>query len=332
MLNKINQNSLNTLITEDSHFENILNECSDDVQLVFASETAVRKKKKNKKNTLKTPHDEVENKPAIELMRNIILVKQGDASLKPKICSNLSPSIALNARIIGANVSRGEGVSLTKKEASLLVPNETKVNTRGENLFFQTKPKATLFHKDIAPVSPSLTIKDIPTSTLDDTKQYGHGIEHLIPKEKTLMVLNRVSVESQGVRFASESSSFILPCVNSLYVSQNQKWPIVFATNKEVVSSSISIEDTSFLKNGHKNIVGVELNSLYLDNINLNHGVFNKTSLVNLNHLNYSLSPTLFWQYPQVNSYRVFFARKYYLFTFENNKVTSFLEEYYDRT
>lgn len=48
--------------------------------------------------------------------------------------------------------------------------------------------------------------------------------------------------------------------------------------------------------------------------------------------LNYQLSPTLFWQYPQVISYRVFYAKKYYLFKFENNKVTNFLEEEYDRT
>ncbi|MFW7525796.1 hypothetical protein ACODM8_16890 [Vibrio ostreicida] len=46
----------------------------------------------------------------------------------------------------------------------------------------------------------------------------------------------------------------------------------------------------------------------------------------------YELAPEMFWQYPQVNSYRVLFRNKYYLFEFDEHKVTSFLEENYDRS
>ncbi|AYV25052.1 hypothetical protein L1D61_25640 [Vibrio mediterranei] len=40
----------------------------------------------------------------------------------------------------------------------------------------------------------------------------------------------------------------------------------------------------------------------------------------------YELAPEMFWQYPKVNSYRVLFRNKYYLFEFDKHQVTSFLE------
>ncbi len=46
----------------------------------------------------------------------------------------------------------------------------------------------------------------------------------------------------------------------------------------------------------------------------------------------FELAPEMFWQYPLVNSYRVLFRNKYYLFEFEEHQVTSFLEDVYDRT
>ncbi len=46
----------------------------------------------------------------------------------------------------------------------------------------------------------------------------------------------------------------------------------------------------------------------------------------------FELAPEIFWQYPLVNSYRVLFRNKYYLFEFEEHQVTSFLEDVYDRT
>jgi hypothetical protein len=47
--------------------------------------------------------------------------------------------------------------------------------------------------------------------------------------------------------------------------------------------------------------------------------------------LHYQIAPEYFTQYAQVNTYRVFFRNKYYLFRFEDQKVTNFLEDYYDR-
>lgn len=47
--------------------------------------------------------------------------------------------------------------------------------------------------------------------------------------------------------------------------------------------------------------------------------------------LHYQIAPEYFTQYAQLNTYRVFFRNKYYVFQFEDNKVTNFLEDYYDR-
>lgn len=47
--------------------------------------------------------------------------------------------------------------------------------------------------------------------------------------------------------------------------------------------------------------------------------------------LHYQIAPEYFTQYVQLNTYRVFFRNKYYVFQFEDNKVTNFLEDYYDR-
>ncbi|AUI86410.1 hypothetical protein BS333_08430 [Vibrio azureus] len=47
---------------------------------------------------------------------------------------------------------------------------------------------------------------------------------------------------------------------------------------------------------------------------------------------NYDLAPEMFWQYPQMNSYRVLFRNKYYLFEFVEHQMTNFMEEYNDRT
>ena len=47
--------------------------------------------------------------------------------------------------------------------------------------------------------------------------------------------------------------------------------------------------------------------------------------------LHYQIAPEYFTHYAQLNTYRVFFRNKYYLFQFEDHKVTNFLEGYYDR-
>ncbi|WP_293631474.1 hypothetical protein [Shewanella sp. CG12_big_fil_rev_8_21_14_0_65_47_15] len=47
--------------------------------------------------------------------------------------------------------------------------------------------------------------------------------------------------------------------------------------------------------------------------------------------LHYQIAPEYFTQYVQLNTYRVFFRNKYYVFQFEDHKVTNFLEDYYDR-
>ncbi|MDE1221976.1 hypothetical protein MCT05_14300 [Vibrio aestuarianus] len=49
-----------------------------------------------------------------------------------------------------------------------------------------------------------------------------------------------------------------------------------------------------------------------------------------LANISLQLTPSVFWHQPALNSYRVFFRQKYYLFRFEGNQVTNYLEEDYD--
>ncbi|MDE1241112.1 hypothetical protein [Vibrio aestuarianus] len=51
-----------------------------------------------------------------------------------------------------------------------------------------------------------------------------------------------------------------------------------------------------------------------------------------LANISLQLTPSIFWHYPALNSYRVFFRQKYYLFRFEGNQVTNYLEEDHDRS
>jgi hypothetical protein len=283
MLNKLNQNSLNTLATEDNHFEDLLNEFTDDLKPVLAGESTVTKSKKKQKDILKRHRDEV----APEVTANTMLVQQGDISLKPQTPTDATQSIDRKTRMTGANAKQSAAQPLVTKETSSLV--------------------------------------------LKGTKQYGHS-ENSLLKEKPLMVLNRVSIQSQGVKLPLESSAFMPLHAKSIYSSHNQKWPVAFSAIKDIQPPQISTDAPNHLNGTHTNIFGIEPKIKYVDSGNFTHSFLQTFPVMSSNNLNYSLSPAFFWQYPQVNSYRVFFARKYYLFTFENKKVTSFLEEYYDRT
>ena len=53
--------------------------------------------------------------------------------------------------------------------------------------------------------------------------------------------------------------------------------------------------------------------------------------ILSLPILHYQIAPEYFTQYAQLNSYRVFFRNKYYVFQFEDHRVTNFFEDYYDR-
>ncbi|MGC7854649.1 hypothetical protein ACP3W8_17675 [Vibrio anguillarum] len=120
--------------------------------------------------------------------------------------------------------------------------------------------------------------------------------------------------------------------------AQNREWAIAPSALKEIQSQifmgRFSGGDSNNLKGSPLTLFEAEPKNVHTGSVNLNprYSVLQNFPVVSSNYLNYSLSPDLFWQYPKVNSYRVFFAKKYYLFKFENNKVTSLLEEYYDRT
>ncbi|ASU22405.1 hypothetical protein CCZ37_07290 [Vibrio qinghaiensis] len=305
MLNKLNQNSLNTLATEDNHFEDLLNEFTDDLKPVLAGESTVTKSKKKQKDILKRHRDEV----APEVTANTMSVQQRDISLKPQTPTDATQSIDRKTRMTGANAKQSAAQPLVTKETSSLVLKDTKQYGHSENPL----------------------LKEKPLMVLKDTKQYGHS-ENPLLKEKPLMVLNRVSIQSQGVKLPLESSAFMPLHAKSIYSSHNQKWPVAFSAIKDIQPPQISIDAPNHLNGTHTNIFGIEPKIKYVDSGNFTHSFLQTFPVMSSNNLNYSLSPAFFWQYPQVNSYRVFFARKYYLFTFENKKVTSFLEEYYDRT
>ncbi|ELT7571286.1 TPA: hypothetical protein RSW71_003365 [Vibrio cholerae] len=155
------------------------------------------------------------------------------------------------------------------------------------------------------------------------------------------------SKQRDGAKLTSPHLTMIRPMKGKLNLepnvglhsgAQNREWAIAPSALKELQSQIFidrsSGEDSNHLKGSPLTLFEVEPKNVHIGSVNLNprYSVLQNFPVVSLNHLNYSLSPDLFWQYPKVNSYRVFFAKKYYLFNFENNKVTSFLEECYDRT
>ncbi|MCC4238176.1 hypothetical protein LL266_16930 [Vibrio anguillarum] len=155
------------------------------------------------------------------------------------------------------------------------------------------------------------------------------------------------SKQGDGIKSASPHLTMTRPMQGKLNLepnvglrsgAQNREWAIAPSALKEIQSQifmgRFSGGDSNNLKGSPLTLFDAEPKNVHTGSVNLNprYSVLQNFPVVSSNYLNYSLSPDLFWQYPKVNSYRVFFAKKYYLFKFENNKVTSLLEEYYDRT
>lgn len=155
------------------------------------------------------------------------------------------------------------------------------------------------------------------------------------------------SKQGDGAKLASPHLTMTRPMQGKLNLepnvglrsgAQNREWAIAPSALKEIQSQifmgRFSGGDSNNLKGSPLTLFEAEPKNVHTGSANLNprYSVLQNFPVVSSNYLNYSLSPDLFWQYPKVNSYRVFFAKKYYLFKFENNKVTSLLEEYYDRT
>ncbi|CAB1261495.1 Uncharacterised protein [Vibrio cholerae] len=235
--------------------------------------------------------------------------------------------------------TQGDGVKLTTAHLALTLPH-VKSNFAGymwshSEALSQTQSKQGY---GIKFASPHLTMM----RSMQDKLISEQGVKNPSPALTLTQLKQR-----DGAKLASPHLTMVRPMKGKLNLepnvglhsgAQNREWAIAPSALKELQSQIFmgrsSGEDSNHLKGSPLTLFEAEPKNVHIGSVNLNprYSVLQNFPVVSLNYLNYSLSPDLFWQYPKVNSYRVFFAKKYYLFNFENNKVTSFLEECYDRT
>ncbi|MDE1331356.1 hypothetical protein [Vibrio aestuarianus] len=143
---------------------------------------------------------------------------------------------------------------------------------------------------------------------LRDSKPKHHGIE----KKISVVTPPRSSPISSQTAIGKEfklSSSNLLEC-KGLFINGK-----VEAT---AFIGNIKTENSAFI-------------GKMLPSISNHYNIASAPVVVNsLANISLQLTPSVFWHQPALNSYRVFFRQKYYLFRFEGNQVTNYLEEGYD--
>ena len=236
---------------------------------------------------------------------------------------------------------QGDGIKLTTAHSALTLPLPHVKSNFGGYMWSHSEALSQAQSKQgdgIKSVSPYLTMM---------RPMQGKLISEQGVKSPSPALAQTESKQGDGIKFASPHFTMTRPMQGKLNLepnvglrsgAQNREWAIAPSALKEIQSQifmgRFSGGDSNNLKGSPLTLFEAEPKNVHTGSVNLNprYSVLQNFPVVSSNYLNYSLSPDLFWQYPKVNSYRVFFAKKYYLFKFENNKVTSLLEEYYDRT
>ncbi|OEE72562.1 hypothetical protein [Vibrio ordalii] len=345
MLSKLNQITSTPLASKDNNFEGMLGDLSDELNTVDASsatDTSLSKSKDKYKGVLKKRRDVIENNASFEgLIANTTVMQKNELSFKPQIKTAADQKV----RMTGVNENRRITPSLITKETQLSSLSETKHSVCGVE---------------------KIALKEQQLMVLNRVKIQGDGIKLTTAHSALTLPLPHVksnfggymwshsealsqaqSKQGDGAKLASphltvmrpmQGKSNLEPNVGLRSGAQNREWAIAPSALKEIQSQIFMGRfpggDSNNLKGSPLTLFEAEPKNVHTGSVNLNprYSVLQNFPVVSSNYLNYSLSPDLFWQYPKVNSYRVFFAKKYYLFKFENNKVTSLLEEYYDRT
>lgn len=236
---------------------------------------------------------------------------------------------------------QGDGIKLTTAHSALTLPLPHVKSNFGGYMWSHSEALSQAQSKqgDGAKLaSPHLTVM---------RPMQGKLISEQGVKSPSPALAQTQSKQGDGIKSASPHLTMTRPMQGKLNLepnvglrsgAQNREWAIAPSALKEIQSQifmgRFSGGDSNNLKGSPLTLFEAEPKNVHTGSVNLNprYSVLQNFPVVSSNYLNYSLSPDLFWQYPKVNSYRVFFAKKYYLFKFENNKVTSLLEEYYDRT
>ncbi|OXX24725.1 hypothetical protein [Vibrio sp. V08_P9A1T1] len=236
---------------------------------------------------------------------------------------------------------QGDGIKLTTAHSALTLPLPHVKSNFGGYMWSHSEALSQMQSKqgDGAKLaSPHLTMA---------RPMQGKLISEQGVKNPSPALAQAQSKQGDGIKSASPHLTMTRPMQGKLNLepnvglrsgAQNREWAIAPSALKEIQSQifmgRFSGGDSNNLKGSPLTLFEAEPKNVHTGSVNLNprYSVLQNFPVVSSNYLNYSLSPDLFWQYPKVNSYRVFFAKKYYLFKFENNKVTSLLEEYYDRT
>ncbi|MBF4258726.1 hypothetical protein [Vibrio anguillarum] len=236
---------------------------------------------------------------------------------------------------------QGDGIKLTTAHSALTLPLPHVKSNFGGYMWSHSEALSQAQSKQgdgIKSASPHLTVM---------RPMQGKVISEQGAKSPSPALAQTQSKQGDGIKFASPHFTMTRPMQGKLNLepnvglrsgAQNREWAIAPSALKEIQSQifmgRFSGGDSNNLKGSPLTLFEAEPKNVHTGSVNLNprYSVLQNFPVVSSNYLNYSLSPDLFWQYPKVNSYRVFFAKKYYLFKFENNKVTSLLEEYYDRT
>lgn len=236
---------------------------------------------------------------------------------------------------------QGDGIKLTTAHSALTLPLPHVKSNFGGYMWSHSEALSQAQSKqgDGAKLaSPHLTVM---------RPMQGKLISEQGVKNPSPALAQTQSKQGDGIKSASPHLTMTRPMQGKLNLepsvglrsgAQNREWAIAPSALKEIQSQifmgRFSGGDSNNLKGSPLTLFEAEPKNVHTGSANLNprYSVLQNFPVVSSNYLNYSLSPDLFWQYPKVNSYRVFFAKKYYLFKFENNKVTSLLEEYYDRT
>uniref|UniRef100_UPI00404709E8 hypothetical protein n=1 Tax=Vibrio anguillarum TaxID=55601 RepID=UPI00404709E8 len=236
---------------------------------------------------------------------------------------------------------QGDGIKLTTAHSALTLPLSHVKSNFGGYMWSHSEALSQTQSKQgdgIKSASPHLTMM---------RPMQGKLISEQGVKSPSPALAQTQSKQGDGAKLASPHLTMMRPMQGKLNLepnvglrsgAQNREWAIAPSALKEIQSQifmgRFSGGDSNNLKGSPLTLFEAEPKNVHTGSANLNprYSVLQNFPVVSSNYLNYSLSPDLFWQYPKVNSYRVFFAKKYYLFKFENNKVTSLLEEYYDRT
>ncbi|MCO4174525.1 hypothetical protein K8D10_22525 [Aeromonas veronii] len=326
---------------DDNSFEDTLGDLSDELNTVNASSTTdtdLSESKNKYKNVLKKRLDAIEDNASFEgLITNTTVMQKNEFSFKPQIKTAVDQNVVMT----GVSENRRFTSYFIKKETPLSLPSETKHSVCD-------------VEKMVLKEQPLMALNSVKMQS-DRVKLTTPHLELTLPHVKSMFgsymwmhseVLSQTqSKQGHEIKFASPHLTVMWPFQGKSNLgtnigpgsgAQNREW--VIATPSALKESLLQIFTGRFSCGDSNNLKGSPLTLFEAVSKNVHISSVNccrrYLALQNFPVMSshYPLSPAIFWQYPKVNSYRVLFAKKYYLFKFESNKVTSLLEGYYDRT